>query len=381
MNSKTSYFLKFPSPTAAVEKHAAKGLEFILPHLSKPNWPRNISTKLTEGRQITAYSRLEALSYFKDSNYLDCRISAYNPDSKTVDFIMIDMDQSNFKSRQEFNRVKTETLSKISTAFRTCKFKPTVIWSGKGYHYYIPADSKGKILEQMLKFKKFKEPSKEFLRFAERYLSNSKCDNEHNKTVSFNNCMLRIPGSYNSKNMTQVKIVQKWNSTSKVPTHLLYSKFLAYLVNQGQNLTKHRSKTHVTLLENGSLSQLSVLQRFYQRRNKKKNKKFIPWIERLLKTPIPDHRKYWIWRIHAPYLINVKRLPFEEAFDIIDKWLDKCNELEELDFDTDTKINDCINCAVNKGYLPISFDNPLKEPRTLKTDKRELYDLVKDLIS
>jgi len=25
-----------------------------------------------------------------------------------------------------------------------------------------------------------------------------------------------------------------------------------------------------------------------------------------------------------------------------------------------------------EGYLPISLDNPLKEPRTLKTDNREL---------
>ena len=32
-------------------------------------------------------------------------------------------------------------------------------------------------------------------------------------------------------------------------------------------------------------------------------------------------------------------------------------------------------------YLPISLGNPLKKPRTLKADNRELYDLVRDLIS
>ena len=125
-----------------------------------------------------------------------------------------------------------------------------------------------------------------------------------------------------------------------------------------------------------------MLQRFYQRRNKdkkNKDKKFIPWIERLLKTPIPDHRKYCIWRILVPYLVNVKHLSFEESFDTIDRWLTKCSKLEELDFDTNTKVNDCLNGAVNKGYLPISFDNPSKEPRTLKTDNRELYDLVKNI--
>ena len=146
---------------------------------------------------------------------------------------------------------------------------------------------------------------------------------------------------------------------------------MAYIVDKRQNLTKHKSKTHTT--ENGSLSQLNVLQRFYQRRNKNK---FIPWIESLLKTPIPDHRKYCIWRIHAPYLINVKHLTFEEAFDIIDKWLCKCNDLEALDFDTKTKVNGCLNSAVDRGYLPISLDNPHKEPKTLKTDNKELYNIL-----
>jgi hypothetical protein len=374
----SSYFLDYSNVTKrSTEKQVTKGLEFILSHLGKPDWPRTISTKLTEGRQFTTYSRLEALSYFKDSNYLDCRISAYNSESKkTVNFIMIDLDQSNFKSMQELDRVKTKTLSQISVAFQVGRKIEiaTVIWSGNGYHCYVPADSQEKILEQMSEFKKFKDPGKQFLRFAEWYLSNGKCDNEHNKTLSFNNCMLRIPGSFNSKNNVQVRIVQKWNGTSKVQLHLLYSRFLAYLVDQGQNLTKH-----AILSENGNLSQLSVLQRFYQRRDKSK-KKFIPWIERLLKTPMPDHRKYCIWRILAPYLINVKHLSFEESFDRINQWLDKCYELEALDFHAGTKINDCLIGVINKGYLPISLDNPDKEPKTLKTDNRDLYDVVKDLV-
>lgn len=163
---------------------------------------------------------------------------------------MIDLDKSNFKSRQSLDLAKTKALSKILETFRirnNNKFKPTaVICSGKGYHCCIPADSQGKILEQKSEFKKLKEPSKGFLRFAEWYLSNGKCDNEHNKTVSFNNCMLRIPGSFNSKNNVQVQVVQKWNGTSKVPAHLLYDKSLAYLVDQGQKnlITKHGSKTH-----------------------------------------------------------------------------------------------------------------------------------------
>ena len=220
-------------------------------HLKNPNrWPRTISTKSTEGKQITVYSRQEALSYFKDSNYLDCRISAYNTKvpQQTIDLLMIDMDLSNFKHNniKALDLVKAKTLAKIQDTFDLSKkFEPAaIIWSGNGYHLYIPAESQNAILEQMSEFNKYKEPSKLFLRYAEWYLSNGKADSEHYHTVSFKNCLLRIPGSYNSKNMSQVKIVQKWNSTSKIPLHLLYSKFLAYLIDQGSKVVKHdNSKT------------------------------------------------------------------------------------------------------------------------------------------
>ena len=84
-----------------IEQQVIKGLDFILSHLKNPNrWPRTISTKSTDGKQITVYSKQEALSYYKDSNYLDCRISAYNAKTKeqTIDLLMIDLDLSNFKS-------------------------------------------------------------------------------------------------------------------------------------------------------------------------------------------------------------------------------------------------------------------------------------------
>jgi hypothetical protein len=51
------------------------------------------------------------------------------------------------------------------------------------------------------------------------------------------------------------------------------------------------------------------------------------------------------------------------------------NKLKELDFDPETKINDSLNRITNTGYLPISFDNPLKEPMTLKTDNRVVYNV------
>jgi hypothetical protein len=115
------------------------------------------------------------------------------------------------------------------------------------------------------------------------------------------------------------------------------------------------------------------------RKNSKlsRKKQSIDWIERLLRTPLPEHRKYCIWRILAPYFINIKHLSFDSSYDKIYQWLERCSRLKALDFDPATKINDSLNRAIDTGYLPISFGNPLKEPRTLRTDNRELYNTIK----
>lgn len=54
-----------------------------------------------------------------------------------------------------------------------------------------------------------------------------------------------------------------------------------------------------------------------------------------------------------------------------------CNKLKALDFDPETKINKSLVSAINIGYMPISLHNPSKEPMTLKTDNRALYDIIK----
>ena len=174
-----------------------------------------------------------------------------------------------------------------------------------------------------------------------------------------------------STSSNQVQIVQKWNGTSKISLDILYSKFLAYLIDQGSKVVKHNNnKTHTILSENSKSAYI------LQKNCRLLRKKSIDWIEQLLQTPLPEHRKYRIWRIFAPYFINVKHLSVDDSYDKIYQWLDRCNELKQLDFDPATKINDSLNRATNTGYLPISFDNPLKEPRTLKNDNRELYDII-----
>lgn len=281
---------------------------------------------------------------------------------------MIDLDLSSFKGKNNnikaLDLIKTRTLAKMQDTFDlSLKFEPaTIIWSGNGYHFYIPAESENVILEQMSEFSKYKEPSKLLLRFAEWYLSNGKADSDHYHTVSFKNCLLRIPGSYNSKNMSLVSTVQKWNGAIKVPLHLLYGKFLAYLIDQGSKVVKHQNNTSTILSEKDKFPNIA-------RNNSRliRKKEPIGWIEHLLQTPLPDHRKYCIWQILVPYLINVRKLSNEEAFSIIEDWLDICDQAERLDFDPQTKINDVIKRVGD--YRPISLDN-------LKTENKELYDLV-----
>jgi hypothetical protein len=112
----------------------------------------------------------------------------------------------------------------------------TVIWTGNGYHVLVPLQPLNSILEDMAEFAKFTEPSKYVLRFLEKHLSNGKSDIVHNSTVSFGNCMLRVPGSINSKHnnnnsRNQVSIIKKWNG-KRFPITPLLGDFIAYLLDK-----------------------------------------------------------------------------------------------------------------------------------------------------
>jgi hypothetical protein len=175
--------------------------------------------------------------------------------------------------------------------------------------------------------------------------------------------------------MCQVSIVNKWNGISKIPLQLLYSKFLAYLIDQGPKIIKHNNNDNdasTSFSENAKSAYVTQ-----KNSGLLKKKQSINWIERLFQTPLADHRKYCIWRILAPYFINVIHLSFDISYNKIHHWLERCNELKTLDFDPTTKINDCLNRAIDTGYLPISLDNPLKEPRTLRADNKGLYNIIK----
>lgn len=133
--------------------------------------------------------------------------------------------------------------------------------------------------------------------------------------------MARIPGSFNSKlaklnekgeivnipESAEVKIIKKWNGVRPSIKPLL-ADFYIYLEDS------EIKEIHINRKPGGSMRYAN-----YGKNNK------IRWIETLLQNLISDHRKYALWRIVAPYLINIKKLSYEDALGIIRDWLDKCD--------------------------------------------------------
>ena len=81
-----------------------QGLDFILSHFQEPIFPRKIMTKKL-GYQVEVFNKEEALQYFKNSNYEDCRINAYPPFTEyhginrtPISFLMVDLDLKDFGS-------------------------------------------------------------------------------------------------------------------------------------------------------------------------------------------------------------------------------------------------------------------------------------------
>jgi hypothetical protein len=259
---------------------------------------------------------------------------------------MIDLDLRNFdNSRDKLDRGLNKVLRKISVATRGY---PTVLWTGNGYHIYQTMD--GFVLEEEDRFARLREPNEKdltskFMQFAEEFLANKKGDPQHNPTVS--SCLVRIPGTMNSKCAREVEIVQRWDG-QRPPINYLLLDFRRWLINEKMKrrpIDSRKTRAQVT------------------------NATTISWIERLLQTPIDDYRKFVVWRILFPYLINIRKCSVEEAINMIKNWLDKCSKLRPLDFNPNYAIKNNIKSATRSRYLPISL-------RKLKVDNEYLYNVL-----
>jgi hypothetical protein len=365
--------------TADTSTKVQNGLMFLLGHLVPvPHFPRNIMTHRL-GRQILVHSMEEAIRYYRESQFLDCKISAYPPPPSTLstkylgnglapNLIMIDIDKSRFATERAYEQALSKTLKNIESELSS---KPTIIWSGNGNHIIQPMD--GVILEELDLFDPAvigtDQPSVKFLRWTEEYLSGGKSDPAHTKTLSFGNCMLRVPGSHNSKcvransdmisEKTEVKIIHEWNGY-RPSIMLLVGSFHAYLVDQkikqGQ---RERQQQRRRIQKYGLTTTTEITPRT------------ISWIEKLLTMSISDNRKYCIWRILAPYLVNVRKLQDEQASYIIREWLKKCNSVKRVSFDGSSRIRYDLQSARKKGFYPIGWNQ-------LKTQNKELFEFLKN---
>jgi non-catalytic primase subunit PriX-like protein len=80
-------------------------------------------------------------------------------------------------------------------------------------------------------------------------------------------------------------------------------------------------------------------------------------------------RKFAVWRILVPYLINIRKYSADQAFDAIKNWLDRSNQLRRLKYNPNYLINYNINSAKRNGYLPIGL-------RKLKIENSYLYNIL-----
>jgi hypothetical protein len=286
------------------------GLEFILSHFSEPHFPRKVSTAATDKRQYEVQDKDQAMLYFQGALWEDCRISAFGIGQTNPDIIFIDLDAKDFKSMRAFKLALTTTLKNIKQKLAG---HPTIIWSGRGYHIIQPISCHIP-LEQIKELAALDpEPSNKFLQFAGRYLSANKNDNANHPALK--SCMLRVPGSLNSKckaagiDSAEVKIIQKWDGY-RPDFKLLIGSFCAYMVGKTKNL--ERQLQFISSASNNAAS--------------------APWIETVLShTPIEDYRKITVALILSRYLINVKRLDYNQAYSIIWQWLDRCASLKKLE--------------------------------------------------
>ena len=334
------------------------GQSFVLEHFEEPVWPRTVSTKTTGGKQILVYNNEEALARFKQANFMDCRINAYPAytqyegiNRQPPNFIFVDIDRSNFKTQRTFDLAVSQTLKSFGEKLPGAH--PTVLDTGNGYHFYQPIQAI--VLEQEEIFTKLDtEPSKAFLKFAAQFISGNRSDPTHNPSLK--SCLIRIPGSINTKydEYKQVQIIQKWDGVRPAINYLLRD-FRKYLIQrkidqQYQKQSRNASRPS----RSGCAAEANTT---------------ISWIESniLQGEGISDYRKITIDLVLASYLLNVKKYDYNTAYDTIAKWLDKCAGKRSLSFNVNYKIRSALNRAKNGPVLyPMRLD-------TMKSKYPEMY--------
>ncbi|WP_148686799.1 DNA primase noncatalytic subunit PriX [Candidatus Nitrosocosmicus hydrocola] len=355
-------------------KKVKEGIDFILSHFEgrQQLFPRKISTAFSNNGQFTVYNKEQILNECIKADFMDCRINAYpvldkndclsysNIQSPNIIFIDFDLDKSLPYQKAITKLEKTKNRSIQTIKERLIGSQPTILWTGNGYHIYIVINTRPlELIKELSELSK--NPSEEFLRYAELTFSNKKKDSSHNS--SFKSSLLRIPYTFNSKNLltnnendrekAEVSIVQKFDNDNIKPINIKLLRDYRLWLADDDLLRKKKKK-------NSRLKSCNII-------DKKDLAKKYFWIERLLQTPLPCFRRYCLYRILVPYLVNVRKLNDEECFGVLKKWLEKCNNISIIPFNIESEIKTRLNGV--KDYEPLSLYK-------LRKENSELYHLL-----
>ncbi len=277
---------------------------------------------MTQNKQIEVNSSKEAITYFKKSRFIDCRVSGFSRqeiEEEKPNLIFVDLDD--MSALEEVRALFYKTIGGI----------PTILQTGKGLAVIQPI--------QMISMKNVTymgkavdDPAKKFLHFVERYLTNHKCDSGNHPSLK--SCLIRIPGSINSKNMSTVSILQEWDGHRVDVKTIPFKKHLDQL-----------ERTQNTMRPRYALGE-------------------IPYIENILHSRLVEGRKRVFALILCPYLINVKKLAFAEAEDVLTKYFDGYVPTSMIRY----KLRE----VFKKGILPYGLKN-------MQENDAELFKLVTEL--
>ncbi|HSF51717.1 MAG TPA: hypothetical protein VLA74_13235 [Nitrososphaeraceae archaeon] len=95
------------------------GLDFILSHFEEePLFPRKISTYKSQNKQFQVKNKDDIIKSLKDSNFIDCRISAFpilrdDFTTWTPNLLFIDLDLEDFKTEKQLKSALSTTLRNI----------------------------------------------------------------------------------------------------------------------------------------------------------------------------------------------------------------------------------------------------------------------------
>jgi hypothetical protein len=204
--------------------------------------------------------------------------------------------------------------------------------------------------------------NKQFLQFAERYLTGNKSDTGHHPAMK--SCMLRVPGSLNSKCKeagidAEVKIIQKWDGY-RPDYKLLIGSFYVDLVGKKQAQRLQQQNTSLSI-PSGYSSGIDYGP--------------IAWIDKLLQTPIDDFRKRSRDLILVPYIVVRRGMTdVDQIHNIVMQWADKCAQLYRLEPTRHEYSN-----RVRSRIYEVMRSNPRIPPMRLETLKKENSDLYRQL--